>query len=188
MDLCLIFSIAFYCAFLRIELLSRVGLVLANLFPLLILSVGEGYNLTSSSSTGKEDSSSSTTHIIESSDSRLSNSRAPNPEPRENNLLSFFGAQNPNPEMELYARIRLLESLLIDRLPPQLHFGEYESLVRENLNQAFNIRDYQSALSQELFDVTFLELKANILDQILNLFLREPDDRLIQIFRESPFF
>lgn len=90
--------------------------------------------------------------------------------------------------MELYARIRLLESLLIDRLPPQLHFGEYESLVRENLNQAFNIRDYQSALSQELFDVTFLELKANILDQILNLFLREPDDRLIQIFRESPFF
>lgn len=35
--------------------------------------------------------------------------------------------------------------------------------------------------------MTFLELKANILDQIFNLFLREPDARLIQILRESPF-
>lgn len=64
-------------------------------------------------------------------------------------------------EIELYARIRLLESRLIDRLPPQLHSGEYENLVWENINQSFNIHHYHIALSNELFDITVLELKAN---------------------------
>ena len=87
----------------------------------------------------------------------------------------------------MYARIRLLESRLIDRLPPQLNVGEYEALVRDNLNQAINIQHYHSALSNEIFDITVLELKANLQDQLFNLLLSEPDDRLIKIFRESPF-
>ncbi|XVF03979.1 hypothetical protein REPUB_Repub05bG0040800 [Reevesia pubescens] len=104
--------------------------------------------------TGSEASSSSTTSI-ESSDSLHShlNLGAPNPEP-SNNILSYFGNQYLDLEIELYAQIRLLESRFIDRLPPQLDHSGYETLVRENLNQAINIQYYHSALSHEIFDIT----------------------------------
>lgn len=163
----------------------------AKLFAFLGITTGALYTFyvsNSSLSTGNEDSFSSTTISIESSDSRLSHSHfgAQNPEPG-NNILSHFGNQNPDLEIELYARIRLLESRLIDQLPPQLNFGEYESLARDNLNQSINIQHYHSALSNELFDITVLELKANLQDQLFHLLLSEPDERLILILRESPF-
>ena len=165
--------------------------ILTNIFAFLGITTGTLYTFyvsNSSLSTGNEDSSSSTTISIESSDSRLSHSDlgAQNPEPG-NNILSHFGNQNPDLEIEVYARIRLLESRLIDRLPPQLNFGDYENLVRENLNQSINIQDYNSALSNEIFDITVLELKANLQDQLFHLLLSEPDERLTQILRESPF-
>lgn len=102
-------------------------------------------------------------------------------------VLDNFRAQNEHVEAELFSRIRNLENRLIDRLPPQLNHGEYANLVRDNLNQAINIRHYHSALSLEIFDITVLELKANLQDQLFNLLLSEPDDRLIQILGESPF-
>ncbi|XP_052485175.1 cytochrome c oxidase subunit 1-like [Gossypium raimondii] len=104
-------------------------------------------------------------------------------------VLDNFRAQNEHVEAELFSRIRNLENRLIDRLPPQLNHGEYATLVRNNLNlnEAINIRNYHSALSNEIFDITVLELKANLTDQLFNLLLSEPDDRLIQILGESPF-
>lgn len=102
-------------------------------------------------------------------------------------VLDNFRAQNEHVEAELFSRIRNLENRLIDRLPPQLNHGEYASLVRDNLNQAINIWHYHSALSNEIFDITVLELKADLQDQLFHLLLSEPDDRLIQILRESPF-
>lgn len=104
-------------------------------------------------------------------------------------VLDNFRAQNEHVEAELFSRIRNLENRLIDRLPPQLNHGEYATLVRDNLNlnEAINIRNYHSALSNEIFDITVLELKANLQDQLFNLLLSEPDDRLIQILGESPF-
>ncbi|PPR89039.1 hypothetical protein GOBAR_AA31659 [Gossypium barbadense] len=93
-------------------------------------------------------------------------------------VLDNFRAQNEHVEAELFSRIRNLENRLIDRLPPQLNHGEYATLVRDNLNlnEAINIRNYH-----------ILELKANLQDQLFNLLLSEPDDRLIQILGESPF-
>jgi hypothetical protein len=84
-------------------------------------------------------------------------------------VLDNFRAQNEHVEAELFSRIRNLENRLIDRLPPQLNHGEYANLVRDNLNQAINIRHYHSALSLEIFDITVLELKANLQDQLFNL-------------------
>lgn len=188
----ILFCISFIFYFLRIHLVSRLGILVSDLLPYLIITVGGGY-ITFLSSTGSEDSISSTTNIIESSDSLLSHSNfgAPNPEPGDN-LLSHFGAQYPNPdrdggEIQLYARIRILENRLIDRLPPQLNFGEYEGSVRDNLNQAINIAHYQSALANEVFDITILELKANLQDLLFNQLIKEPDQRLTEICRESPF-
>ncbi|KAK5838470.1 hypothetical protein PVK06_007200 [Gossypium arboreum] len=104
-------------------------------------------------------------------------------------VLDNFRAQNEHVEAELFSRIRNLKNRLIDRLPPQLNHGEYATLVRDNLNlnEAINIRNYHSALSNEIFDITVLELKANLQDQLFNLLLSEPDDRLIQILGESHF-
>ena len=178
------FLISFFSFLVRFEIFEKlvafIGIPAVGLYTFVVSN--------SSISTGSEDFSSSTTISIESSDSLLSHSDlgAQNPEPA-NNILSHFGNQDPNLEIELYARIRLLESRLIDLLPPQLNVGEYEALVRDNLNQAINIQHYHSALSNEIFDITVLELKANLQDQLFNLLLSEPDDRLIKIFRESPF-
>lgn len=66
----------------------------------------------------------------------------------------------------------------MDHLPPQANLGEYERLVRDNLNQSLNIQHYHSVINNELFDITVLEYKANIQDQLFNLLLSEPDDRL----------
>lgn len=87
----------------------------------------------------------------------------------------------------MYARIRFLENLLIKQLPPQLNLGEYDNLVRDNLNQAWNVLHYQRALYNELFDITVLELKANLRDRLFNLLMPEPDKRVQLILRESPF-
>jgi hypothetical protein len=114
------------------------------------------------------------------------NPAAPAPAP-ENYILSHFGHRNPEPEIEVYARIRLLEGRVIDRLPPQLELGQYETLVRENLNHAYSIQDYLAALSNDIFDITVLELKANVIDRLSELLLSEPDDRLDRILRDSPF-
>ncbi|KAK8490112.1 hypothetical protein V6N12_008205 [Hibiscus sabdariffa] len=102
-------------------------------------------------------------------------------------VLDNFHAQNEHVEAELFSRIRNLENRLIDRLPPQLNRGEYATLVRENIDQSINLFHYQSSLSNEIFEITVLELKADLQDQLFNLLLSEPDHRLIQILSESPF-
>lgn len=101
--------------------------------------------------------------------------------------LEDYRAQNADEEARLFSRIRNLENRLIDRLPPQLHHGEYANLVRDNLNQAINIQHYQSVLHTELFDITVLELKANLQDRLFSRLVSAPDARLTQICVQSPF-
>lgn len=103
------------------------------------------------------------------------------------NTLSLFRAQKAEVESELFSRIRNLEAQLAHGLPPQLNPGEYESLVRDKLNEAVNIRDYQSALNLEVFDLTIMELKVNLKNPLFTLLLTEPDARLAQILSQSPF-
>lgn len=177
--LSLLFLIFMYGSVIRCYLLSHLGIYFSDILPCFIFCVSD-----SSLSTSNDDTSSSTTHIV--SDSPHSLIIPENPQPG-GNLLSLFGTQDPDREIELYTRVRLLESRLIERVPPQLNFGEYENLVRDNLNQARNILHYQSPLSHELFDITILELKANLQDKLFDLLMTEPNERPLLIFRESPF-
>lgn len=98
-----------------------------------------------------------------------------------------FRLFNFDTELELFARIRVLESRLIEGLPPQLNLGEYETLVRGFLDQTISIPHYSTTLNNELFDIGVLELKADLLEQLFHLLIHESTDRLNQILAESPF-
>ncbi len=102
-------------------------------------------------------------------------------------ILDQFRLLNQETELELFARIRLLENRLIEDLPPQLNLGEYEALVRGFLEDTVSVRDYCNVLKNELFDITVFELKANLLEGLVNLLMSEPTDRLTQILSNSPF-
>lgn len=65
--------------------------------------------------------------------------------------------------------------------------GEYEALVRGFLDETLTIAHYSTTISNELFDITIFELKADLLDQLFNMLIRETPDRLNQILTESPF-
>lgn len=116
------------------------------------------------------------------------------PLPNQNNLpfhpfdpVDQFRLLNLDTELELFARIRILENRLIEGLPPQLNLGEYETLVRGFLDETFTIAHYSTTLTNELFDITILELKADLLEQLFNLLMRETPDRLTHILATSPF-
>ncbi|KAL2505779.1 Uncharacterized protein Adt_21400 [Abeliophyllum distichum] len=114
------------------------------------------------------------------------------PIPNHNNLIPVdvvdqFRRLNQEREVELFARIRLLENRLIEGLPPQLNLGEYEALVRGFLDDTLTIRHYSTTISNELFEIGVYELKADLLDQLFNLLMKETTDRLNQILTESPF-
>ena len=102
-------------------------------------------------------------------------------------VVDQFRLLNQETELELFARIRLLENRLIDGLPPQMNFGEYEALVRGFLDNTLTIDHYRRVLSNELFDLRLLEFKANLLEQLVNLLMSEPTERLTQILADSPF-
>lgn len=178
--LSLLFGIFMYGSLIRCYFISHLGFYFEYLLPCFILSVSD-----SSLSTSNDDTSSSTTHIV-SSDSPHSLILPENSQPG-GNFLSFFGSQDPDGETQLYSRIRLLEDQLTEGLPPQLKPGEYENLVRDNLNQARTFLHYQSALSHEIFDITMLELKWNLQENLFNLLMAEPNERLLAILKESPF-
>lgn len=102
-------------------------------------------------------------------------------------VVDQFRLLNQEAELELFARIRILENRLIEGLPPQMNSGEYEALVRGILDDTLTIKHYCNALRQEFFDITVLELKANLLEQLVNLLLSETPGRLTQILADSPF-
>lgn len=181
----------FVIVFLIYCFLSFFAFFFRSFLFLYIFPIGQAFHFFSfshpGSSTGNADSFSSNTNSISSSVSH--SDPYPNPGPWDplysysENVLS----DTLDLEHELYSRIRLLESRLIDRLPPQQHLGEYETLVRNNLTECGNTRYYRSTLSNELFALTVLEYKAKIYDQLLNLSLSEPENRLSLIFRGSSF-
>ncbi|KAH6790265.1 hypothetical protein C2S51_005271 [Perilla frutescens var. frutescens] len=90
-------------------------------------------------------------------------------------------------EFELFARIRLLEDIFLEGLPPQLQSGEYEMLIRQFLDSTIDISNYSVTMAREFLDLTILENKADLLDGIFNLLMGEPTERLRQILLESPF-
>ena len=79
-------------------------------------------------------------------------------------------------EIELFARIRNLENRLIDGLPPQLTGGEYEALVRGFLDNTLTIEHYCNTIINELFEITVMEFKANLVEQLFDLLVSEPSD------------
>ena len=99
------------------------------------------------------------------------NDPQPNNNPIPLDVVDQFRILNQETELELFARIRLLENRLIDGLPPQMNFGEYEALVRGFLDDTLTIGHYRNVLSNELFDLRLLEFKAN-LSAVYREFLR----------------
>lgn len=69
-------------------------------------------------------------------------------------VVDQFRILNQETELELFARIRLLENRFIEGLPPQMNLGEYEALVRGFLDDTLTIDHYRNVLSNELFDIT----------------------------------
>lgn len=73
-------------------------------------------------------------------------------------LVDQFRFLNQEMELELFARIRVLENRMIEGLPPQLNLGEYETLVRGFLDNTLTINHYCNNENSQL-DIS--ELKAN---------------------------
>lgn len=71
-------------------------------------------------------------------------------------------------EMDLFSRIKDLESQLAHGLPPQLNQGDYERLVQENLANSLNVHQYRTRLSNELFELQIMELKVKLQNLIYN--------------------
>ncbi|KAD3640018.1 hypothetical protein E3N88_29241 [Mikania micrantha] len=71
-------------------------------------------------------------------------------------LRAEIAAEN---EAEIFARIRSLQNNDYYNLPPQKNPGEYEVLVREELEQALDVPHYRTILDREYFELTVLERK-----------------------------
>lgn len=98
------------------------------------------------------------------------------------NTLSQFRSQNADVEAELFSRIQNLENKLSYGLPPQLNPGEYENLVRENLENVINVRHYHEALSREFFELKILEMKSELQENLFNLIISERRiDRILEL-------
>ena len=59
----------------------------------------------------------------------IGENEAPNHNGIPVDVVDLFRILNQDMELELFARIRLLENRMIEGLPPQLNLGEYETLV-----------------------------------------------------------
>ena len=98
------------------------------------------------------------------------------------NTLSQFRSQNADVEAELFSRIQNLENKLSYGLPPQLNPGEYENLVRENLENVINVRHYHEALSREFFELKILEMKSELQDFLFHFMISERRiDRILEL-------
>lgn len=140
---------------------------------------------------GSSANSNSIHHEIPHNNNNVSFHPIENDAPMDNvnpfNVVDKFRIHNAGMELELFARIRLLENRLIENLPPQVNLGEYEALVRGFLDNTRTIHHYCNVLNNEFFDITVLELKANLLEQLVNLLMSESTERLTQILADSPF-
>jgi hypothetical protein len=91
-----------------------------------------------------------------------------------------------NREIELFARIRLLEAECAYGLPIQLNPGEYEELVKDNIRQsAYSFSTYLSTVQNEIFDVQIMEMKATLQERLFNLLLADP--QIDRIFEKTAF-
>lgn len=103
--------------------------------------------------------------------------------------VARFRSENPDEEDMLFNRIRLLENRYLEGLPPQLDLksNQYENLVRDSLNESGTISIYQTLLQNELFEISILEMKADLVERLAQLVSSESSARFIQIMTESLF-
>lgn len=111
----------------------------------------------------------------------------PDPSSATQAALSHFRMENAGVEGRLFSRINDLEGKLSYGLPPQLSYGGYARLVRENLESSVNIYDYQKALARELFDIQIMELKSSLQEQLFNHILGETEQQLRSILEVSHY-
>lgn len=74
-------------------------------------------------------------------------------------LATFRAEIAAENEADIFARIRSLQNHDYYNLPPQKNPGEYEVLVREELEQALDVPHYRTILDREYFELTVLERK-----------------------------
>ena len=74
--------------------------------------------------------------------------------------IPHFRVFSAKREAELFSRIRECSALLGHRILAQEHPGQYESIVRDHLNEASTIgaQAYLSALNSEIFDIAVREI------------------------------
>jgi len=155
-------------------LISIFFLILSNILDIsLDISFFDFYYYVSNSSSWSEDSFGINV-LLESSSST-------------EGALANYQAQNADAEAQLFSLIRSLERELSYGLPPQLNNGEYEQLVRNNLEAAFhfNVNHYRRAVASELFEVQIMLLKSHLQEHLFNHMISEPSFQ--SIFEQSPY-
>lgn len=75
---------------------------------------------------------------------------------------------------------------MIDGLPPQLSQGEYENLVKNFLRESISLSDYARTLKRELFEISVLELKGDLVEKLSYLLINEPTERYLEIMGHNP--
>lgn len=100
-------------------------------------------------------------------------------------LATFRAEIAAENEAYIFARIRSLQNRDYYNLPPQNNPGEYEVLVREELEQALDVPHYRTILDREYFELTVLERKGLLQDRLFHLMLGEQN--LSRIMELSPY-
>lgn len=75
--------------------------------------------------------------------------------------------------------------MITTTLLPRIILGEYEVLVREELEQALDVPHYRTILDREYFELTVLERKGLLQDRLFHLMLGERN--LSRIMELSPY-
>jgi len=88
-------------------------------------------------------------------------------------------------EALVYQRIRTLEDQHFYNIPPQNNEGEYANLVRSHFDQALSVHHYLEIWDKEYQELTFLEQKGEIQNQLHQLMLSE--QRIDHIMELSPY-
>lgn len=100
-------------------------------------------------------------------------------------LATFRNVIAADLEHDIYHRILNLENGDFYNLPPQTRPGEYESIVRNNIDQAINVEHLREAMDIEFHEVQILEKKAFLQERLFSLMISE--DKVNKILELFPY-
>lgn len=89
-------------------------------------------------------------------------------------LATFRAEIAPEGEAILFKRIQALAHNLYYLIPPQNHPGEYEEIVREHLGGALSVQDYLRIYDSETFELSVLERKGLLQEELHSLMINDP--------------